>query len=72
MPCERLRLTGDPGPFAAELRALVPAPASVSAAVSEIIAQVRSGGDRALRGYTARFDTGGAQSRRRCWSATTS
>ncbi len=61
MPCERLRLTGDPGPFAAELRALVPAPASVSAAVSEIIAQVRSGGDRALLGYTARFDTGSTE-----------
>ena len=43
MACERLRLTGDPGAFAAQLRALVAAPASVSAAVSEIIAGVREG-----------------------------
>ena len=61
MPYERLRLSGDPGRFATQLRALVPAPASVSAAVSEIIAAVREGGDRALATYTARFDTCGAQ-----------
>lgn len=61
MACERLRLTGEPGPFAAQLRALVAAPGSVSAAVSEIIAGVREGGDTALARYTARFDTGGAK-----------
>ncbi len=60
MACERLRLSGEAVLFAAELRALVPAPASVSAAVSEIVAEVRAGGDRALAGYTTRFDTGGA------------
>jgi histidinol dehydrogenase len=39
----------------------VPEPGSVQDAVAEIMAQVRSGGDEAIRGYTRRFDTGGAE-----------
>jgi histidinol dehydrogenase len=61
MRCERLELTGEPARLAAQLRALVPAAASVSAAVAQIIAGVREGGDAALRTYTTRFDTGGAE-----------
>ena len=58
MRCERLRAAGEPAALAAELRALVPGPASVREAVAEIIAEVRSRGDEALRDYTRRFDTG--------------
>jgi histidinol dehydrogenase len=47
--------------MARRLRELVPEPGSVQDAVAEIIAQVRSGGDEAIRGYTRRFDTGGAE-----------
>jgi histidinol dehydrogenase len=61
MECERLALTGEPGPLAKQLRGLVAAPASVSVVVSEIIAGVREGGDLALATYTRRFDTGGAE-----------
>jgi histidinol dehydrogenase len=50
-------MRGDAGALAAELRALVPAPESVTAAVAEIIAAVRSGGDEAVLAYTRRFDT---------------
>jgi histidinol dehydrogenase len=57
---ERLTLSGDPTVLAAELRELVPAPASVAGAVTEIIARVRASGDDALRYYTREFDTGGA------------
>jgi histidinol dehydrogenase len=53
-------LSGDPVALAAELRALVPDPGSVSDAVAEIVAAVRAGGDGAVREYTRRFDTGGA------------
>ena len=60
MRCERLSLGGDPVALAAELRALVPAPQSVSAAVGEIIAAVRAGGDEAVRELTRTFDTAGA------------
>jgi histidinol dehydrogenase len=61
--CERfeLRAGEDPAELARELRELVPAPASVQDAVAEIIAQVRSSGDEAIREYTRRFDTGGAE-----------
>ena len=55
-----LVLRGDPAELAAELRALVPDPGSVSEAVAAIIARVRTGGDGAVREYTRRFDTGGA------------
>jgi histidinol dehydrogenase len=41
------------------LRELVPDGESVSSRVAEIIAAVRAGGDEAVSGYTARFDTGG-------------
>jgi histidinol dehydrogenase len=47
--------------LASELRALVPDPGSVRDAVAEIIARVREGGDAAVRDYTRRFDTGGAE-----------
>jgi histidinol dehydrogenase len=58
---EHVALAGDPVELAARLRALAPAPASVSEAVAEIIVQVRTHGDEALRGYTRRFDTGGEE-----------
>jgi histidinol dehydrogenase len=61
MQCERLTLSDDPADLARELRALVPAPESVQQAVAEIIAWVRAEGDAALREYTTRFDTGGAE-----------
>jgi histidinol dehydrogenase len=57
MLCERLRAAGEPERLASELRALVPAAESVRDAVAEIIAEVRSRGDEALREYTRRFDT---------------
>jgi histidinol dehydrogenase len=56
MELERRALNGDPRALAAELRALVPAPASVQATVAEIIADVRARGDQAVAEYTARFD----------------
>jgi histidinol dehydrogenase len=60
--CERVTATdGDPVALAAQLRALVPAGASVSDQVAEIIRQVRSNGDTALVDFTRRFDTGGAE-----------
>lgn len=58
---DQLVLTGDPVALAAELRSLVPASGSVHEAVAEIIARVRDGGDDAVRDYTRRFDTGGAE-----------
>jgi histidinol dehydrogenase len=62
MHCERLTAAdGDPVALAAQLRALVPAGASVSDRVAEIIGQVRTKGDAALLDYTRRFDTGGAE-----------
>jgi histidinol dehydrogenase len=56
MPPERLALDGDPAALAARLRALVPAPATVSEAVAEIVARVAAEGDRAVGELTARFD----------------
>src|SRR5689334_8424593 len=47
--------------MARKLRELAPAPSSVQDAVAEIIAQVRNSGDEAIRGYTRRFDTDGAE-----------
>jgi histidinol dehydrogenase len=58
---EPLVLTEDPVALAAELRSLVPDPASVREAVAEIVARVRDGGDAAVGEYTRRFDTGGAE-----------
>jgi len=40
----------------AELRALAPAPAQVRAAAAAIVADVRAGGDEAVRAHTARLD----------------
>ena len=60
MRLERVEVGSDPAAAAAAARALAPAPQSVSAAVAEIVATVRDGGDRALRELVARFDTGGA------------
>jgi histidinol dehydrogenase len=60
MRCERLTLGDDAATAAAALRALIPAPDSVREAVSEIIDTVRARGDAALREYTKRFDTAGA------------
>ncbi|HUR85695.1 MAG TPA: histidinol dehydrogenase [Solirubrobacteraceae bacterium] len=60
MRLERVEVDGDPAAAAAAVRALAPAPESVSAAVAEIVAAVRDGGDRALRELAARFDTGAA------------
>jgi histidinol dehydrogenase len=57
---ERVAVGADPAAAAAAVRALAPAPESVSAVVAEIVAAVRDGGDRALRELVARFDTGGA------------
>ena len=65
MRCERLTLApaDDPARAAAGLRALIPAPESVRAAVSEIIDAVRARGDDAVLEYTRRFDTAGAEPR---------
>lgn len=63
MHCETLALggDGDPAALAAELRALVPSAESVGAQVAAIIADVRERGDEAVREYTRRLDTGGAE-----------
>jgi len=60
---ERIEVGGDPVAAAVSVRALAPAPASVSEAVAEIVGAVRDGGDVALRELVARFDTGGAAPR---------
>jgi histidinol dehydrogenase len=49
------RFAWRPG-LAAELRALVPGGASVTADVEQIVQAVRTGGDAALREFVARFD----------------
>ncbi|MCW3045973.1 MAG: hisD [Solirubrobacterales bacterium] len=57
-PTGRLELAG-PGEaraLAARVRALAPGAASVTAAVGEIVAGVRAGGDEALARYVERFD----------------
>ncbi len=60
MRSERIASPTDPAALAAELRALVPAGHAVENAVGEIIREVRNAGDEALREYTRRFDTRGA------------
>jgi histidinol dehydrogenase len=60
MRCERFELTGEPRSLVAKLRALSPAPASVSAVVSEIVERVRHDGDAAVLDYTRRLDLDGA------------
>jgi histidinol dehydrogenase len=59
MRCERFDSHDDPVATAAALRQLIPAPDSVSEAVAEIVAAVRSRGDAALHDYIRRFDTAG-------------
>ena len=59
MRLERVEVGSDAVAAATAVRALAPAPASVSDAVAEIVAAVREGGDRALRELVARFDAGG-------------
>jgi histidinol dehydrogenase len=51
---------GQPAALARELRALVPDGDSVAPAVAEILADVRSGGERAVRHHTRLHDTRGA------------
>ena len=48
---------------AARLRALVPGGGSVREPVAEILAAVRARGDEAVRAFTRRFDTRGADPR---------
>lgn len=60
MRIERLAIAGDPIGAARHARALQAPPTSVEAAVRDIIAAVREGGDGAVRELTAHFDTGGA------------
>ena len=55
MAVERLAL-GDPAQVAAAVRALAPGAASVTAAVGQIVANVRGHGDAALEAYVERFD----------------
>lgn len=60
MHCELLSLeSGQAVRVAEELRRLVPAPASVSAPVAEILERVRTTGDAAIAELTERFDTSG-------------
>lgn len=56
MRCERLELRGDPEALAEQLRALIPAPASVSAVVAAIVERVRREGDAAVLDYTRSLD----------------
>ncbi|MGI8778685.1 MAG: histidinol dehydrogenase [Solirubrobacteraceae bacterium] len=59
---ERLAVSGvDAGAVAAHVRALVPAPGSVSEVVAGIVASVREGGDAALAEHERRFGGGGAE-----------
>jgi histidinol dehydrogenase len=60
MRCERVTLSGDPRPIVDQLRALIPAPASVSATVAEIIERVRAEGDAAVLEYTRVLDLRGS------------
>jgi histidinol dehydrogenase len=60
---EDVERLGGPAGAARHLRALVPAGASVEAAVREIIDRVRVEGDRAVRDYTRLFDTTGEEPR---------
>lgn len=60
MRAEILTPSGDASAAAAQLRRLVPDGASVGTAVAAILADVRVGGDSALRRYTELHDTRGA------------
>ena len=68
MRIERLDLAevarlGGPRGAAVHVRSLVPDGASVQEAVQEIVGRVRAEGDAAVRDYTRRFDTAGAEPR---------
>ncbi len=56
MQVERLTLDGDPRELVARIRALIPAPASVTADVAPIVADVAARGDAAVGEYSQRFD----------------
>jgi histidinol dehydrogenase len=60
---EDVERLGGPAGAARRLRALVPAGASVEAAVREIVDRVRAEGDEAVRDYTRLFDTDGEEPR---------
>ena len=60
---EDVERLGGPAGAARHLRALVPAGASVEAAVREIVDRVRAEGDEAVRDYTRLFDTAGEEPR---------
>ena len=60
MRLERVEVGDEPARVAAEVRALAPAPASVSEVVGGIVGAVRTGGDGTLRELVARYDLGGA------------
>ncbi len=60
---EDVERLGGPAGAARRLRALVPAGASVEAAVREIVDRVRAEGDEAVRDYTRLFDTAGEEPR---------
>src|ERR1700730_11107035 len=60
---EDVERLGGPAGAARHLHALLPAGASVEAAVREIIDRVRVEGDRAVRDYTRQFDTAGEEPR---------
>ena len=54
---KHLVLAADPEQTVAELRSFAPPPAEVSAAVAQIVGDVRAQGDAAVRAHTARLDT---------------
>ena len=56
MRVERIQIGDDPAGAAARVRGLVPGGESVAAAVREIVAAVRDGGDAALAELVERFD----------------
>ena len=53
---KHLVLAADPEETVAELRSFAPPPAEVSAAVTQIVSDVRAQGDAAVRAHTARLD----------------
>ena len=57
MDAKIIHAAGEPAEVAAQLRSLVPDGGSVASAVSAIVADVRAGGDAALRRYTQLHDT---------------
>lgn len=61
-----LEVHGAPAAVAAHLRGLVSGVEGVEAAVAEIVSRVRDEGDEAVREYTRRFDTDGAEPRALC------